>query len=250
MQHIETEAMVIRVGNVGENDRTLTLLTRQCGVVRAFARHSRAAKSRLVSSTQLFSYARVQLRFGKSSNWLDDAQPLALFFELRQDIARLALAQYFCELAGALAPREAEAGDFLRLLVCSLRRLCRGGRPLALCKAAVEMRMLSLAGYLPNLVGCAACGCYEAARMFFSPLDGNLLCEGCLRGESQGRVELGPGALTALRHTVYAELPKLFSFTLPAAAQAQLSRAAEAYIFAQLERGFKTLTFYHSVSDG
>ena len=151
---IQTEGIVIRVAAVGESDRLVTVLTRDRGVVRAFARKSRAAKSRLVSATQLFCYTRILLFCGKDKYMIDEAQPLEVFFELRQDIARLALAQYFCELAGVLAPQEdgERAAEFLRLLLAAFRRLCRGGRPLPLVKAAVEMRMLSLAGYMPDLI--------------------------------------------------------------------------------------------------
>ena len=43
-------------------------------------------------------------------------------------------------------------------------------------------------------------------------------------------------------------MPKrLYSFTLGSEAQKRLSAAAEAFLAAQLERGFKTLDFYKSV---
>ena len=35
-----------------------------------------------------------------------------MFFSLRTDFEKLSLAQYFCELALALAPEKMEAGDF------------------------------------------------------------------------------------------------------------------------------------------
>lgn len=247
---IQTEGIVIRVAAVGESDRLVTVLTRDRGVVRAFARKSRAAKSRLVSATQLFCYTRILLFCGKDKYMIDEAQPLEVFFELRQDIARLALAQYFCELAGVLAPQEdgERAAEFLRLLLAAFRRLCRGGRPLPLVKAAVEMRMLSLAGYMPDLIGCAECRKYEDETMHFFPVQGNLLCPACCEKTGQhGGTVLHMGALTALRHTIYAELPKLFSFALGADGQRELSQAGERYLLAQLDRSFKTLDFYHSI---
>lgn len=249
---VETQGIVIRVSDVGERDRLVTLLTRDRGVVRAFARNSRAAKSSLVSATQLFCYARILLFCGKEKYMIDDAQPLQVFFELRQDIGRLALAQYFCELAGALAPQEeAEtAADFLRLLLLAFQRLCKGGRPMPVVKSAVEMRMMSLAGYLPDLIGCTDCRRYEDDVMYFYPQQGVLLCKNCRekRGRGGGLL-LHRGALTALRHTVYAELPKLFSFTLGREGQQELARASEAYLLDRAEYRFRTLDFYHTVAD-
>ena len=85
--------------------------------------------------------------------------------------------------------------------------------------------------------------------MWFYPLKGELLCAGCAAGDPpSGGIALHAGALTALRHTIYAELPKLFSFTLGGQGQQELAQASEAYLLAQVERGFKSLDFYHNVT--
>ena len=54
-------------------------------------------------------------------------------------------------------------------------------------------------------------------------------------------------SLAALRHIVYGDPKRLYSFTLGPEAQKRLSAAAEAFVSAQLERGFRTLDFYKSV---
>ena len=46
---------------------------------------------------------------------------------------------------------------------------------------------------------------------------------------------------------VYGDPKRLYSFTLGPEAQKRLSAAAEAFVSAQLERGFRTLDFYKSV---
>ena len=53
--------------------------------------------------------------------------------------------------------------------------------------------------------------------------------------------------LAALRHIVYGDPKRLYSFTLGPEAQKRLSAADEAFVSAQLERGFRTLDFYKSV---
>ena len=54
-------------------------------------------------------------------------------------------------------------------------------------------------------------------------------------------------SLTALRRIVYGDPKRLYSFTLGPDAQKRLSAAAEAFVSAQLERGFRTLDFYKGV---
>ena len=58
---------------------------------------------------------------------------------------------------------------------------------------------------------------------------------------------LCPDSLAALRHAVYGDPKRLYSFTLGGESLHRLSGAAEAFAAAQLERGFKTLDFYKSL---
>ncbi len=252
---IHTEGLVVRESIVGENDRLVTVLTREQGVLRAFARRAKQSRSRQLSSTQLLCYSRFTIYHARDKYIIDDAQPIAVFFDLRKDLERLSLAQYFCELACALAPEQAAAGDFLRLVLNALHFLSKGLRPNGLLKSVVEMRMLSLAGYMPNLVACTQCGCYEAQEMLFLPLDGILYCRACWeqlppKDRQTPSVALGRGTLTALRHTIYADFEKLFSFQLPPPALKHLGEVTEWYLLHTLSRTFSTLDFYHQMRDG
>ena len=247
---INTEGLILMEKSVGESDRLVTVLTRDEGVVRAFAQQAKRLKSNKLSSTQLLCYSRLTLYKGRDKYIIDDAWPIESFFDLRRDIEKLSLAQYFCELAIALAPEAAEAGDFLRLLLNALYLLAKGRRPPLLLKAAVEMRILALAGYMPDLVCCPGCGCYEADLMYFLPRSGHIECSDCYAPSGEPAVPLGRGVMTALRHIIYADFDKLFSFRLPEEGLRQLAAASEQYMLCTVQRGFPTLDFYHSVADG
>ena len=126
--HIETDGLVIREQPVGENDRLVTLLTRKAGIVRGFAKGIKTVRNPKSSGTSLLSYSQFSLYQGRSRMIIDNARPKEMFFGLREDIGRLALAQYFCELAGALAPEGQPAEDCLRLLLNGLYFLSKGQR--------------------------------------------------------------------------------------------------------------------------
>lgn len=81
---------------------------------------------------------------------------------------------------------------------------------------------------MPNLVACAGCGCYEAEEMFFLPQSAQLACGECVRSfpADQVRLPLGRGVLAAMRHILYSEAEKLFSFSLPGPALAGWRRSA------------------------
>lgn len=245
---LNTEGLILKEQNIGESDRLVTVLTRQQGLMRAFVRGAKRIKNRNASSTQLLCYSRLSVYRGKEKNVIDEAEPLEVFFELRQDIEKLALAQYFCELTLALAPEDGEAGEFLRLVLNALYLLAHGKRPPAQIKAVLEMRMLSLAGYLPDLLYCQGCGAYESDTVYFLPRQGILLCHACYtKARRREGVPLGRGVLTALRHTVYADFEKVFSFTMSEKGLYSLALAAEQYVAERLERSFATLHFYHQI---
>ncbi len=246
---INTDALVIMERTVGESDRLVTLLTKEEGVIYAFSPLAKTLKSKQGSATQLLCYSRMSIYKGRSKYIVNDAVPIEVFFDLRNDIEKLALAQYFCQLAAALAPQEAPAQDFLRLALNALHLLAKNKRPNLILKAAVEMRMLSLAGYMPDLICCRECGVYEAEEMVFSTQSGVLYCGACgTKYPQSGAFFMGRGVTTALRHTVYADFDKLFSFQLQPKGQQQLAQITEQYMLYTLERRFTTLDFYHQVT--
>ena len=245
---LDAQGLVVREKCVGDTDRLITVLTREKGILRAFVRQPRHAGGGRLSATRLFTYSRFSIFEGRDSYIIDDAQPIEVFFDLRKDIGRLSLAQYFCELAAELAPQDSPAEDYLRLLLIAMYFLQKGAHSAASLKAAVEMRMMSFSGYMPDLVCCSVCGRYEADGMFFLPRGGKLVCEDCYTADGEPAVRLGRGALTALRHTIYAEFGKLFSFRLPQAAEQELAAASARYVLETLGHGFKTLDFYHQMA--
>lgn len=245
-----TDGLVIRDFHVGEADRFLTLLTRQYGIIHANARGARRMKSGVSTGTQLLCHADFSLFKGREKYTIDEATPLTLFMGIRTDLEKLSLAQYFCELEGALAPKEEEAALFLRLVLNALALLEAGKYPAVQIKAAFEIRLLTLAGYMPDLVACAHCGAYEADEIVFLLSSGVFLCAACAEHESispREQVRLSRGALAAMRHTAYADFTRLFSFSLPEHTLKAFSAAAERYVLFTLERSFPTLEFYHTI---
>ncbi len=244
---LKTQGIIIREQTVGESDRLVTVLTRDEGVVRAFARRAKNYKDSKNSATGLLCYSRLDLHKGRDKYIIDAARPIEVFFGLRGDLLNLSAGQYFCELAAELVPEGVESAQYLRLVLNALHFLCTGARTAQLLKPVVELRMLSMAGYMPNLVACEACGAYGAPRMFFRVNRGEIYCQNCYINKGTPVVALSPGALTAMRYIIYSEFEKIFSFHLAGHALTELTDAAEAYTLHVLQKRPKTLEFYHSL---
>ncbi|MCR4615048.1 MAG: DNA repair protein RecO [Clostridiales bacterium] len=244
--HMNTEGLIIRENSTGESDRVVTILTRDYGVLRAFARGAKKTKSSMQSGTQMLCYSKLSLFRGADAYIVDSAEPIEVFFKLRENIERLALAQYFCELAGELSPEYEGSEEQLRLVLNALHFLASGKKPQPMLKAVVELRLMCLAGYMPNLVGCDGCGKFEDKTMFFNPAEGLIFCPDC----SGSGIELDMGILTAMRFICYSSGNKLFSFGLPDKSFSKLSEVTEEYLRNRISRKFKTLDFYNTLVQG
>ena len=241
-----TDGIVLRASPAGESDLLVVLLTGDRGVVSAFAKSARRPKNKLHAGSCVFSYGSFTFFEGSSALKMTECEPLENFFDLRNDIEALALAQYFCELAGELAPVEDDADEFLRLILNALHMLMNKKRPQAQLKAVVELRLLCLSGYMPDLVVCGDCGEEYDGSFLFSPVEGLIFCEKC-RHKHSG-VMLTPGVLRAMRHICYSEDEKLFSFTLGEDSMKMLSEVTERFLLTQTSKKFKTLDFYKAMA--
>ncbi len=242
---ISTRGLVVRSVRYRDADSMLTVLTDRLGKITVKARGANRKNSAFLSSVQLFAFSDMVL-FEKGGRYtLNEAHTTEQFEGLRQDLARMAAASYFAEVL-ADCEEEAEAGeDILRLALNVLYAAASGKYPLPQVKAAFELRYVSLSGYMPQLDVCAGCG-KELLSGYADAEDGAVYCEGCRSGHASF---LPAGALSAARHVTSCELKKILSFPWNDET-ARIAGFAEKYLKTCLERGFKTLDFYHGIDPG
>lgn len=244
---ISTTGLILKEQNIGEQDRVVTILTAKLGIVRAFVKNGRNIKSPKGSATRLLCYSRLVIYEGRERYIIDEANSEEMFIKLRSNMEKLTLAQYFSELMLTLAPENSNAEEYLSLMLNSLYMLATDKRSAALVKGAFEMRLLSIAGYMADLVCCSNCKCYESGTMYFYPQTGTVMCKNCRGNSVEYSIPIGMGVLTALRHSIYVQPQKLFSFTLPEQSLKLFERCAEEYLLKTLDKGFRTLAFYKDI---
>ena len=159
---IKTRGIILKQRNIGENDRILTALTAELGIIEIAARGVKSVRSPLSSPSQILAYSEFCLFKGKQSYYIiDSAETVNTFYSLRLDVAKLALAVYFCDLAAYLSPGVESAPECLRLLLNTLHFLQEERQDAVLLKSIFELRILSVTGFMPDLVGCAQCGEFQ-----------------------------------------------------------------------------------------
>lgn len=194
MAHIEDEAIVLRPIDYSETSQILVALTRHHGKQRFIAKGiKRSTKKRFAPAIDVLENGVAE--------WTrrSEAQELATLTEwkqikgylgLRDSLARLYPAQYAGEITATLLLDGDPHQDTYDDLCEMLERLqdVTDGLP-ELCR--YQCRLLAAAGYAPELSTCVACSRPAvgiAGRIYFSSLEGGLLCRDCEAAHVEKRI--------------------------------------------------------------
>jgi DNA repair protein RecO (recombination protein O) len=246
---ITTLGVVLKTRNIGENDRIITILSKDLGVIEATANNVKRVKSGLASSSQVLGYSEFALFYSKDKYSINSAHSINCFYNIRLDVTKLSLALYFCELITFLKIHNDTSKEMLRLILNTLYFIEKGEKNDCLLKAIFEFKSLSVAGFMPNLIGCKNCLKYNGDKFFFNILDGDLICGDC-NSNTMNIYELTNSVLTAMRHIIYSEIDNLFNFSISDNSIKSLCFITENYAIAHIERNFKALDFYKSMLGG
>lgn len=250
---IRTEGIVIKETNVGENDKYITILTAENGTVEAYVKGARRKGSKLYTSTGTFCYSNFELFYNKNRYYVDQADINNLFYDIRLDIERLSVASYFCQVIYEIKPDKDISKDALRLMLNSIHLLANTKKNLRLVKSVFELRIMAISGFSPDIIACRECGEFDKNIRFYIN-DGTIICDSCAEKQNSESIDIGyakltPGVLAAMRHILYSEPEKVFSFTLDDENLKLLSEVCESYLIWQTEKNYKSLEFLKNIID-
>ena len=242
-----TKGLILREVKYKEADRILTVLTEDMGKITVKARGALRKSSKVAAATQLFVFSELTM-FENKGRWsVNEGSTIEEFKGLRSDISALALASYFAECVEALADEDRPELGMLQLILNCLFALSNNLYSQEHIKTAFEMRLMRIAGYEPDLSGCAVCGEPEPTEPRFSAQNGIICCRECRKSIHEANIVLCPASLHALRYILYAEPRKLMAYSVPDGAAKKAANAAETYLLTQTERRFSTLNYWKQV---
>ena len=129
--------LVLAERSAGEQGKFIDVLTEHNTVQEIYVRGAKKNSSAGLSATQLFSYATFSVQKRRNQWYLDSAEPIRIFYRLRESLSRLSLAMYFGELI-RLSVREHQTPEencfVMRLMLNTLHYLESGQRSEALLK--------------------------------------------------------------------------------------------------------------------
>lgn len=247
---VKTRAMVLKRQNLLNEDQIITLLSEDHGIIRAIIRGKKGKT--FIQASEVLSFCMFNLYKGKSNYIVNSCDTIEAFYSIRKDIEQLSLSLYFCELIILLAPTLHNAKEYLSVILNGLYLMCNKKRAAELIKSIIELKLMSLGGFMPNLIACNNCGIYDADKMHFNINEGYIRCDRCYCEESISYTglffyQLPINMLKSCRHIIYSENDKIFNFNLSGDSVKYLNMITEEYVKIKTEKVFNSLEMYKSL---
>lgn len=203
--------IVLSARPVGEYDKLVTLLTKERGKFRAFARGARRPGNPLMAASNMFAFGEFQIHEGRSSYSISQASIQNYFGELMRDFEGACYGQYFLEFADYYTRENMDGTDYLRLVYQSLRALSVPSLSRVLVRYIFELKAMVYSGECPQT--------FEQFESW----------------------NLNPSTLYALRYVAASPVEKLYTFTLTEEVLAEYAKAVSWLREHYIERNFKSL---------
>lgn len=223
-----------------DNDLLLTIFTAETGKMNVLCRGIRRSKKTQLYA-QPFVYSEFDLFCGRGLAVVDHAEVCEPFYNLRNDIQRLSLAQYFGDVASFITQGR-NSKELLRLLLNSLSLLADSRFDNEIIKIVFELRYALIEGFAPSAASCSICG--APARVW--KFDEGLLCQACAH---HGGYPLSDAIVEAIGHILTTEGMRTYGFQMNEQAVQYLNQLTSLYISYQLDTDFQSLKYYRQFID-
>lgn len=241
------DAIVMHRSDVGEADRLLTVLSRDRGKLRVNAKGARKVASRKGGHVELFTRSKMLIAKGRGDiDIVSQVEMTEAYRGLHEDLTRSTYAHYAVELIDAFAEEGTAQPDIFDLLADALSWIANSNN-LPLTTRYFELKLLTLAGFQPQVFVCAVKG--EALEEIkadenygWSPNAGGAICPTHAEGRSDaGRLSLN--ALKVLRHALRSNYQTFTALTVRESVQNEIEQAMLRYVQYVLERKVKSVAF-------
>lgn len=254
---IKIKGIVTRAVQYKENDKILTVLTAEMGLISVYCHGARSNKSKYLTSTRLFCYSEFVLTRKKDFYYIKEADYIEAFFDIVNSVDKLFLGQYFLEVINEICVEGERQDGSLRLVLNSLYALASDLCDVKKIKSTFELRACVEMGVSPNLSSCRGCGRTDSEVYYFDVVNGDFFCRDCLLSQERERsisleneavgayIAVSPSVASAVRFVVNARPERLFSFTLSDDAMKDFYSLSEKYLLNQVGKSFITLDLYN-----
>lgn len=230
MPQLIVTGIVTRYVNYKDNDRILTLFTKEHGRIDAKAPGCRRQKSKLNACAQHFVYGEFQLYVHANRYSVRECDIRETFYPLREDIHKLEAASSMLAFSQQSVQEGEPAAALFSLLYYGLSFLAYGqihALDMALCFA---LRFLDIMGLCPVLTSCALCAqdLRRQTQVGFLPAAGGAICARCAN-DAPGALQVSALCMEAARRMLQMENARMDTIVLPDGVRRELYALLKGY---------------------
>lgn len=246
--NIIVKGIVVTETNFGDYDKYIDILTYTHGKISVLCRSVRRKNSHIASKTKLFNFAEFEL-FEKNGKYtLNNATSIEMFFDISESLEKYSACSYFVQLCSRLCDDTQNNEELTRTLISAMYAT-KSNKSIKQVKCSLELRVMSLSGFLPSLSNCALCGkTSEIENPCFDIPNGAIVCFGCGQ-QNHGAELISSAVIKAMHHITTCQIERLYSYKIDEKSFATLSNICEKYVICHTDYNFKTLDFLHSIGE-
>lgn len=235
-----TEGIVIRTMDYGEGHKIISLFTRSMGKISVMVRGAKKVKSRYSAIAQLFTHGDFVIYKGSQMGTLNHGESIHSYQEIREDLHKAAYAAYLVELVERMMPEAEPDLVMFEQLLAGLSAIAEGKDAMIVIHI-MEMKILALSGYLPQLEQCVSCG-RTSGDMVLSPSSGGILCSAC-KAKDHHAMPVSAKILRLLRLFQRVDLRMLGTAEVKDETKAVLKAAMRGFMDTYLDVRWKSRSF-------
>ncbi len=250
MHTFSSEGIILKRIDFGEADKLITIFTKNKGKITCLARGIRRIKSRRAGNVELLNRAKLFFAQSKSLPILTEAESLETYKSLKKDLTKVGYAYHLAELVDQFFHDHQESYKTFELLAEALGLLDKTDTKKAEnVVRAFELKLLSLAGYSPQLFNCVKCRkSLEPNGNLLSPELGGILDESCAN-ESLFAKPISPEAIKLARFVREKPLPEAVKINMPDNLAEELRQLLKFYLEFILEKQLSSADFTEKVKN-
>lgn len=183
MAYTKHEGIVLRKCDYRENDRIITLLTKDSGKLEISIRGARKPNSPLLSASELFTCGEYVVAKGKGYETLNSFSLIDNFYKLRLDWDLFSIASSMLVCANTAATANEDNYKLYMLLKRSLERLNSNENSKEAVLSAFYIHFSNIEGFKPRLKHCILCEkrIEENEDAYLDIENGGLVCRACAK---------------------------------------------------------------------
>lgn len=177
---LNTQGVVLKSLKYNENDLILTIFTRMYGKVSAIARGAQKSKSKLLPTSQLFSYNNYTLKKQKGLFVIYQSDNIKSFYNISSDFDSFSYSAFILKLVEMNTEEGQLNNELFGLLVQTLFLYSEGYEEKLFLLDIFLVKCIDFMGYKPQVSRCVSCGKTNYKYAVFSIEDGGIVCDTCI----------------------------------------------------------------------